>query len=99
MLNAIISGIFSIIAKLGDMLISPLVSGVSLLIPSIGTFLTSITYYLGRGLSYVKWAFKLFCVPYECVAMLVTVATATISITLLVRGFTLVVKIYNKFKI
>lgn len=99
MVNAIITAIFNLIAKLGDLIMSPLITGITALIPSFGTFINSITYYLGRGIANIVWVFKLLCVPKACLDMVVLVATATISITIVVRTYTLIIKIYNKFKL
>lgn len=98
MLESLISGLFSIIAKLGDLILSPLISAVSVLIPDISSYIGYITYYLGRGISFITWGFRLFMIPRSCATLLITIATATISITLAIRVYTLIVKIYNKFK-
>lgn len=99
MLNAIITGLFSLIAKLGDIIVYPLVSAVSLLIPSFSSFYTSIVTFLGYGFQYIGWFYKALCIPKECMTLVYTIATASMSIVLAVRTYSLIVKIYNKFKI
>lgn len=98
MLNAIISGLFSLVAKLGDIIIYPIVSAVTLLIPSFTSFYTSIITWLGYGFQYIGWFYKALCIPRECMTLVYTVATASMAIVIAVRAYSLIIKIYNKFK-
>ena len=98
MLNALISGLFSFVAKLGDLILSPIISVVSALIPDFSTFYTSIVNWLGQGFQYIGWAYKLLCIPKACMTLVYTVATVSFSIVLGVRVYILIIKIYNKFK-
>lgn len=98
MLNAIISGLFSLVAKLGDLILSPIISVVSALIPDFSTFYTSIVNWLGQGFQYIGWAYKLLCIPKACMTLVYTVSTISLSIVLGVRVYSLILRIYNKFK-
>lgn len=98
MLNALISGLFSLIAKLGDLILSPLISVVSALIPDFSTFYTSIISWIGQGFRYIGWAYKLLCIPRSCMTLVYTTALAYMGIVLGIRTYILIVKIYNKFK-
>lgn len=99
MLNAIITGLFNLIAKLGDLILSPLIAVVSALIPNFTTFYSSIVYWLGQGFQYIGWAFKLICIPKECMLLVYTTAFTYMAIVLGIRVYILIVRIYNKFKL
>lgn len=99
MVSALVNMIFSLIAKLGDIIISPLVSGLSALIPNFTTFYNSIVTYLGYGFQYLGFFLRALCIPTPCVTLVYTIAVATLSIVVLTRSYTLIIKIYNKFKI
>lgn len=99
MLNSLITGLFELIAKLGDMILSPLVSAISLLIPDFSTFYNSIVTFLGYGFSYLGWVYKALCIPKSCMVLVYTIALASVSIVVTTRTFALIVRIYNRFKI
>ena len=90
--------IFTLIAKVGDLVMSPLIAGISLLIPSFSSFITYILQFINYGFTYLVFFFKLLMIPKECVEIVVTVALASLTIMTLVRTYTLIVKIYNYFK-
>lgn len=99
MLNALITGLFGLIAKLGDLILSPLVSAISLLIPNFTNFYSAIITYIGYGFSYIGWFYKALCIPKACMTLVYSVALASFSIVVGVRVYSLIVKIYNTFKI
>lgn len=98
MLNAIISGLFSLVAKLGDIILYPIISAITALIPSFSSFYSGITTWLSRGFQYIGWFYKALCIPKECMTLVYTVATVSMSIVIGVRVYSLIVKIYNRFK-
>lgn len=98
MLNALITGIFQLIAKLGDIIISPLVSAISVLIPDFTNFYNSIITFINYGFNYIGWFYKALCIPRNCMTIVYTVAVVSLSLTVLTRTYRLIVKIYNTFK-
>ena len=99
MLNAIITGLFGLIAKLGDIIISPFVLLISSFLPDFSTFYSSIITFIGYGFQYLSFFMKLLCIPKNCMLMLYTIAVANLSIMLGVRVYLLITRIYNKFKL
>ena len=98
MFSMLMNLIFTLIAKVGDLVMSPLIAGISLLIPSFSSFITYILQFINYGFTYLVFFFKLLMIPKECVEIVVTVALASLTIMTLVRTYTLIVKIYNYFK-
>lgn len=98
MLNILINFIFTIISKIGDLILLPIINFVSLLIPSFSDFYNSILTFIDYAFTYLLFFIKLFCIPQPCMLAVLTVATATLAITTGIRSYSLVMKIYNKFK-
>lgn len=98
MFNMLMNLIFTLIGKIGDIVMAPLVAGISALIPSFTDFLSSIIQFINYGFTYIVFFFKLAMIPKACVEIVVTVALASLSIMTIVRTYTLIVKIYNYFK-
>lgn len=99
MLNSIITGLFELIAKLGDLILSPLVSAISTLLPDFTSFYNSIITFLGYGFSYLGWFYKALCIPKACMTLVYTIAITSLALTVGIRIYSLIVKIYNTFKI
>lgn len=98
MFNMLMNLIFTLIAKIGDLVMSPLVAGISVIIPSFSNFVSYILQFINYGFTYLTFFLKLLMIPKECVEIVVTVALASLTIMTLVRTYTLIVKIYNYFK-
>lgn len=99
MLNVIIKAVFYIVGKLGDIILTPIISGITVLFPDFGTLFTNFLQFINDYvLIALPWAFKLFCVPKLCIDVIITIATASIAIMVIVRTYVLIVRIYNKFK-
>ena len=98
MFNMLVNLIFTIVAKIADLILSPLILAISSFIPGFGNFLTSILNFLGYGLTYFVFILKLFMIPKECVQIVITIAFASLSIVAGIRTYSLIVKIYNYFK-
>lgn len=99
MLNALVTGLFGLIARLGDIILSPLVSAISLLIPDFTNFYNYIVVFIGYGFNYIGWVYKALCIPKACMTLVYSIALASLSIAVGVRVYALIVKIYNTFKI
>lgn len=98
MFNTLINLIFTLVAKIGDLVLSPLVSALSVLIPGFSNFYTYIIQFINYGFTYLTFFFKLLMIPKFCIYAIVTIATASLSIITIVRTYTLISKIYNHFK-
>ncbi len=98
MFNMLMNFVFTLVGKLGDIILSPLIAGISVLIPDFSSFVSSILQFINYGFTYITFFFKLLMIPGECLQVLVTVATASLAIITIVRSYTLIVKIYNYFK-
>lgn len=98
MLNILINFIFTIISKIGDIILLPIVSLLSSLIPSFSDFYNGILAFIDYAFSYLLFFIKLLCIPKTCMTAVFTVATATLAITLGIRAYTLIMRVYEKFK-
>ncbi len=98
MLSILVNFIFTIISKIGDIILLPLVSLLSSLIPSFSSFYDGILTFIDYAFTYLLFFIKLLCIPKVCMLAIFTVASATLTITIGVRAYTLVMKIYEKFK-
>lgn len=98
MFNTLMNLIFTLIAKIGDIILAPLIAGISVLIPSFSSFLNYIVQFINYGFTYITFFFKLLMIPKPCVELVVTIAFASLSIMTIVRTYTLIVKVYNYFK-
>lgn len=99
MLDVIVKAIFYVVGKLGDIIITPLISGISLLFPDFATLFYQYTSFITTYiLNRIVWVFKFFCVPKLCIDVMITIATASIAIMVIVRSYVLIVRLYNKFK-
>lgn len=98
MFSMLMNLIFTLIAKIGDIILAPLVAGLSILIPSFSDFYSYIIQFINYGFTYLVFFFKLLMVPKACIEIVITVGLAAISIMAVVRTYTLIVKVYNYFK-
>ena len=98
MFEMLMNLIFTLIGKIGDLVLSPLIAAISVLIPNFDNFVSYIIQFIDYGFTYITFFFKLLMIPLPCVQMIVTVATATFAIITTVRTFSLIVKVYNYFK-
>lgn len=90
--------IFTIVSKIGDLILSPIVAGLSVLIPNFSLFMIYIIQWINYGMTYLLFFIKLLMIPYNCISIVVTVALASLSIMVIVRTYSLLVRIYNYFK-
>lgn len=98
MLSILINFIFTIISKVGDLILLPIVSLINTLIPSFSDFYNGILTFIDYAFTYILFFIKLLCIPKACISILVVVATSYFTIVLGIRAYILVQKIYEKFK-
>lgn len=98
MLNILIKAIFFIIAKIGDIVMTPIMAVVSLILPSSIDFFDNIFTFLENGFRYMTFFLKLLLIPNTCVNVVVFVFSAYITLETGIRAYNLIVKIYDRFK-
>lgn len=98
MFEMLMNFVFTLIGKIGDLILTPLVSAISVFIPGFGNFLNYIVQFLEYALTYFVFLLKLLMIPKECLQIVVTVAFASLSIMTAFRSYHLIMMIYNKFK-
>lgn len=98
MLNIIIKAIFFIIGKIGDIVLAPILLLVNSLIPDFSSIYSTMFEYLMRGINYIRFWCQLLLIPPTCVNIVLTIFTVTLSLTVGVRAYSFITKIYNKFK-
>jgi len=99
MFGAIVKGLFNLVIKLFELLLTPIITGITALFPSLGTYFGAINTFLNYSLSCVGLATELFLIPRECLVALFDYYIITYSIYLLSIGVRFGITIYNKFKI
>lgn len=99
MLDVIVKAIFFVIGKIGDIVLTPFIAGISVLFPDFTSLFTQYLSFITSYILYrIVWVFKFFCVPKLCIDVMITIATASLSIMIVVRTYVLIVRLYNKFK-
>lgn len=98
MFNVLMQFVFTLVGKIGDIVLAPLILAVSALIPGFSDFVNYIIQFINYGFTYLIFFIKLLMIPKACIQVVLTVATATLLITVAVRAFALIVRIYNYFK-
>lgn len=98
MLNLLVKVIFFIVAKIGDIVMAPIMLVISSVLPSSIDFFSNIFQFLGNGFSYMVFFLKSLLVPSACVNVVLFVFTAYITLQTGVRAYNLIVKIYDRFK-
>lgn len=99
MINAIVNGMFKLIISLFNTITSPIISTVTVLFPSLGSFFGYINTFLSYALKYVGLILDLCFIPRSALTFLFDYFITCYSIYLLVITIRFVISVYNKFKI
>lgn len=99
MINAIIKGIFFLITKLFDFLLSPIILLITSLFPSLGDLFNHLTYFLGLCFTYVRSILSLLLINDTMITTLFDYFIILYSIYLIVLSVRFAINIYNKFKL
>lgn len=99
MLNILINFVFTLIAKVGDLVLLPIISIISVIIPDFTSFYNAILQFIDIAFTYVFFFCKLLCIPSACLIALVTVGATYLTLVTSIRAYILVLKIYEKFKL
>ena len=99
MLSILINFVFTILTSLSNLILTPLMTAVSALIPGFSDFSSAIGSWLSSGISYFSFVLKLFCIPQICITSVVTLAIAFVSIKLIIQTYLLITRIWKTFKV
>ena len=99
MIKAIITGIFKLITKMFDLLLSPILSLIFALFPSLGDFFTHITNFLSMAFTYVRSVLSLLLINDTMISALFDYFIVLYSIHLIILAVKFAINIYNKFKL
>lgn len=99
MINAIIKGIFSLIGSLFNVLLSPIISLVTALFPSLGDMFTNISTFLGYCFTYVRSILSLLCISDTLIITFFDYLVVCYTIYLTILGIRFALTVYNKLKI
>lgn len=98
MITAIFNLIFKIIGFLANIILTPLFSLVSTLIPSTADYIDNIDYYINYGIQYVGFVGKFFMVPSSLFKLFFTFSGSLLVGFVAVGVIRLSMKIYEIFK-
>lgn len=99
MINAIIKGIFYLITKLFDLLLSPILNVIFTLFPSLSNYFTYITNFLNMCFTYVRSILSLLLINDTMITSLFDYFIILYSIHLTIIAIKFAITIYNKFKL
>lgn len=99
MINAIVSGIFKLITNLASLLVTPFISAMLALFPSLQPILSNIISFLSQMVTYVPLLLDLMLIPKTAVVLLFDYFLIKYSVHLLQQAISFTVRIYNYFKI
>lgn len=99
MINAIIKGIFYLITKLFDFLLSPIILAITSLFPSLSDMFTHISTFLSYCFTYIRSILALLLINDTMITTLFDYFIILYSIYLVVITVRFAINIYNKFKL
>lgn len=99
MINAIIKGIFFLVTKLFDFLLSPIILLITGLFPTLTNMFTHISTFLSLCFTYVRSILSLLLINDIMITTLFDYFIILYSIYLIVLAVRFGINIYNKFKL
>lgn len=99
MINAIVKGIFFLVTKLFDFLLSPIILIITALFPNLSDMFTYLSTFLGYCFTYVRSILSLLLINDTMITTLFDYFIILYSIYLTVLGVRFGINIYNKFKL
>lgn len=99
MINAIITGIFNLVSKFFDFLLSPIIFAITSLFPSLTDLFSHLSYFLSLCFTYVRSILALLLIDDTMITTLFDYFIILYSIYLIVLAVRFAINIYNKFKI
>lgn len=98
MITAFFNLIFKIVGFLANIILTPLFSLVSTLIPSTADYIDNVDYFINYGIQYVGFAGKFFMIPSSLIKLFFTFAGSLLVGFVSVGVIRLSMKIYETFK-
>lgn len=98
MLKVLFSFIFKLIAKLAEIVLSPITALISAFLPDLGQTLTNIATYITTGIQNIPFFFNLLYIPVGATTIFFTYILGKATFWLGYRATKFVIKIYQKFK-
>lgn len=98
MINAILTGIFSLIISLVEILLTPIDALINSALPSIGTGLDYIANFFNYILSFIPWILSWFNFPQLFLELVVAYYTFKLTIPLAVHTIKLAISWYDSIK-
>ena len=98
MLKVLFSFIFKLIAKLAEIVLSPITALISAFIPDLGQTLTNIVSFISTGVESIPFWLAFFCIPLGATSIFFTYILGKATFWLGYRATKFVIKIYQKFK-
>lgn len=98
MLNIIIKAVFSIIAFIGGIILSPITALVNVFIPDFSSYISGILTFLTNITQYIPFVCKLLMIPSFCLQSVILLFTAYLTFKIGFNTYKLILKLYNKFK-
>lgn len=99
MINAIIKGIFFLITKLFDFLLSPIILVITGLFPNLSDLFNHLSYFLSLCFTYVRSILSLVLINDTMITTLFDYFIILYSIYLVVLSVRFAINVYNKFKL
>lgn len=99
MISAILTGIFKLIIKLFNAILSPIVGLVTALFPSVSELFSYISSFISQALTYVATVLDLLFVPRGALVLLFDYFAICSAIYLTIISVRFVINVYNKFKL
>lgn len=99
MIKSILTGIFKLIIKLFNAILSPIIGLITALFPSVGELFSHITSFISQALTYVSTVLDLLFVPRSALVLLFDYFAVCSAIYLTIITIRFVITVYNKFKI
>lgn len=99
MINAIVKGIFFLITKLFDFLLSPIILVITGLFPNLSDLFTHLSTFLGYCFTYVRSILSLLLINDTMITTLFDYFIILYTIYLTVLSVRFAINIYNKFKL
>lgn len=98
MTQLLINLVFGILNFIANVFLSPIFSGISTLIPELGTLFSGITTFLGYGIQYTEFFIKLLMIPTWLTDIVLAFWSAIFIFNTTIRVVGLGMAIYHWFK-
>lgn len=98
MVSKIIMGLLNIITKIVSIILLPLDSLVTALLPDLSSSISDITYYLNLPSQFMGWIFELFHVPSLALSLIIAYWVFKYAVVGATAGVKKVITLYQRFK-